>query len=449
LLDNLLPAGPGTKAEKLHALTFQGVTYAKGEKTGLEYLVLNADFFRYHYPDGLDNTLIFFNACQSFGLQATDLVDAIQGSTSVVFGWTEAVYVDDATDAAVALFQALSEGGFPARVAWDNLGDVKVGAATEHGGPPVLLISDRPEGGDLRIRDVISLLNPGSGQILTGSDLVAIQGAQNDGTPDAAPFLVRVDGVKQELATGMMVHVSIDGVEASPVALTSGQRNDQDQWTVSGMLPLSYDLKQETPVQFHAWVNLHDGGESEHKTGATLTGSEPIMGAEWEFEAVQTFGYTDDTPHTPYGATTHLTLKFAPGQSAAEPQPRYLVTGGSVTYDYTHTYYDCSYSAPAITFEVTAEVWRDSRLTFNTTVTPVQYFGLISTFGPEFQVTESCGGGDSSTRTHRATNVWLLLDPDEARMVNADRRTITGTYRVTGAGGAFYVESNYTITRTK
>ena len=129
LLQNLLPAGPGTKAEKLHALTDQGVTVVKAEKTGLEYLGLTADFFRIHYPAGLDNTLVFLDACQSFGPQATDLVDAIKGSTTVVFGWTEPVYSNDATATAVALYKALSERGYPAEVAYAHLGALKNGTA--------------------------------------------------------------------------------------------------------------------------------------------------------------------------------------------------------------------------------------------------------------------------------------------------------------------------------
>ena len=35
------------------------------------------------------------------------------------------------------------------------------------------------------------------------------------------------------------------------------------------------------------------------------------------------------------------------------------------------------------------------------------------------------------------------------RTVSADRRSIAGQYRVTGADGDFYIESNYTFTRTK
>jgi hypothetical protein len=446
LLENLLPAGPGTKAEKLHALTFQGVTYAKGEKTGLEYLVLNADFFRSQYPAGLDNTVVFLNACQSFGPQATDLVAAIQGSTSVVLGWTESVYVADATAAAVALYEALSDRGYPAEVGLDQLGDLKVGDAVTGQSSPELRMSKRPAGGDLRIRDVVSLLHPGSANILTASDRVPIQGTQGDGIPDAAPYLVRVDGVKPQLAAEMMVHVSIDGVEADPVPLTSGQVDGEDRWLVGGAVPLSFDLEEETPVTFRAWVNLHSGGESRHETGATLSGEQPIMGTVWELEAVQTSGWTGGIPHTPYTATARLTLRFAPDQAATEPSPRYIVTGGTVTYAWTHSFYDCTYSAPTITFEVTPQVSQDSRLFFDTTRNPVGYYGVIYTQGPDFESSERCAGGDGSIRIQRAANTWLLLDPDEARAVSADRRSIVGTHRFDSDVGA-YIETNYTMTR--
>jgi hypothetical protein len=446
LLDNLLPAGPGTKAEKLHTLTFQGVTYAKGENSGREFLVLNADFFRYHYPGGLDNTLIVLSACQSFGPEATDIVDAIKGRTSVVFGWTQTVYVADATATALLLYHAMSELGYPARVAYDSLGELKQGEPVPGQSAPELRLSERAEGGDLRIRDVVNLLHPASGQILTASDRVAILGTQGDGMPDAAPYLVRVDGVTQQLAAGMQVHVAIDGMEADPVPLASGQKDDEDRWLVSGVMPLPYDLTEDKAVTFRAWVNLHSGGESQHQSGATLTGEEPLMGSVWELQATHTSGWNDGTPHTPYTATARLTLRFAPGQDPAEPHPRYIVTGGSVTYDYNHSYFDCTYSAPAITFDVTAEVSLDSRLIFDATTSPVRYNGVIFTQGPEFQVVEQCGGGGSSTRTHKATNTWLLVQPGASLSVSGDRRSIAGTYR-TGSGVGFYIESRYTITR--
>jgi hypothetical protein len=248
----------------------------------------------------------------------------------------------------------------------------------------------------------------------------------------------------------MMVHVSIDGVEGDPKPLDGGQADEQDRWTVSGVIPLEYDLAEERPVTFRAWVDLHDGGESQDQTGATLSGEEPIMGTVWEMEAVHTSAWTagSGVPHTPYTATARLTLRFAPGQSPTEPHPRYVVTGGTVTYDYNHTYYDCTYSAPVLTFEVTEEVSLDSELRFDTTVNPVRYHGLIYTQGPEFEVQGNCGGDPVEPRTHRATNTWLLLESQDALGVSADGRSITGTYRNEASVG-FYIQSDYTITRAQ
>ncbi|MEZ0332774.1 MAG: hypothetical protein ACAI18_02100 [Gemmatimonadales bacterium] len=448
LLENLLPDGPGTKAEKLHGLGTRGLTLAEEEETRLEYFVLGADFFRHQYGDGLDDALVFLNACRSFGPQATDLVDAIQGNTSVVLGWTEFVLFPDAYAAGVALYRSLSEEGYPVKVAYDDLGELKTGAAVPGQNAPQLRLSERPAGGDLRIREVVTVLNPSSAETLSATDLVPIQGTQGDGEPDAAPFLVRVDGVKPELAGDMMVHVSIDGVESDPVPLADGQADDEGRWTVGGVVPLSYDLTEATPVTIRAWVNLHDGGESRHETGATLSGEEPIMGTVWEMEAVHTSGWTtaSGVPNTPYTATAHLTLSFAPGQSAAEPHPRYIVTGGTVTFDYNHTYYNCTTTAPVLTFEVTEDVSLESELTFDTTVSPVRYSGLIYTQGPEFQVTTTCD--ETSTRTHRAANTWLLIESEDALPVSSDGRSITGTDRDETSVGSF-IQVDYTITRTQ
>ena len=178
-------------------------------------------------------------------------------------------------------------------------------------------------------------------------------------------------------------------------------------------------------------------------------GGEPIMGTVWEMEAVHTSGWTaaSGVPHTPYSATAHLTLRFAPGQSASEPHPRYIVTGGTVTYDYNHTYYDCTSTASVLTFEVTEEVSLESELRFDTTVSPVRYSGLIYTQGPEFQVATSCGEG-TDTRTHRAANTWLLLESDQAQPVSSDRRSVTGTDRDETSVGS-YIQVDYTITRTQ
>ena len=454
-LEGALPGGSGSTAEKLHELAHLGVEHSKSKKyPDVEYLVLTADFFRHQYPGGVAEALIVISACQTFGAQATDLIDAIHGAGSVVFGWDEAVYAEDAGAASLALYESLSALGYPAKVAYDEMGALTVGGSNA-GGPASarFRMRERSGGGDLRIREVVYLLHPGTAEVLAADARVSIQGAQGDGELDAVPYLVRIDGVKPDFAADMTVHVSVDGVEAEPVSLASGEVNDKHQWTISGVIPLPYDLEEEMLVNFQASTNLHSGGESEHETPATLTGEEPIMGSVWELEATFVADWTTTPfPATPYTATANLTLTFEEGQDPQEPHPRYIVTGGTVTWNYNHTYGDCTFSAPPITFEVTPERAHDSHLTFDTTVGPVLYGGYLFTRGPAFEYEAKCDE-NTFTNTRAPTNVWFVLDPGEYLAVSADRRTITGTYRTVtpfpDLGYDFVQESNYTATRIK
>jgi hypothetical protein len=66
-------------------------------------------------------------------------------------------------------------------------------------------------GGDLRIRDIVYLLNPEDSQtILDPSHEVSIVGEMDDGDPDAVPFLVQVDGILAENGADALLHVAVD-----------------------------------------------------------------------------------------------------------------------------------------------------------------------------------------------------------------------------------------------
>jgi hypothetical protein len=259
-------------SEKLGELNQPGVEIVKSTKGRL--VGVNADFFR---AASFGDTVIFVNSCHLFGGQANDLIDALTGTSNVVFGWTEVVHSDDAYHAAVRLYEELSEGGYPAAIAYEKVGDLRTGSPTEHGPSPTLRMAERPEGGDLQIRDVVTLLHPATGQKLTDDDRVEIEGVSGDGEPDAAPFLVQVDGAIAEHASDMLLVVSVDGVSSDPVQVSSGTVNENDQWIIEGTIPLGYDLEDDEPVTFLATVELVSEGESEHESGAILTG------ADWTF----------------------------------------------------------------------------------------------------------------------------------------------------------------------
>jgi len=445
-LDAILPGAAQTLAEKQKTLRQEGLEVTLYREPPGWYVSVTADFFRKFYQGGLDNTLVFVNACETYGAQATDLVDAIQGNSSVVLGWDYSVKGKNAKAAALALYGDLSEGGYLAEVAYDRLGDLKTGEPTANEPAPTLRMSQRPKGGDLRIRDIVTLLNPATDQELTASDVVNIDGTKNDDQPDLAPWLVRVDGMKQEEAEKAELHVTVDGVAAEPVPVSSGTVDDKDEWTISGTVPLGYDLTEDKAVTFRAWVEFPDEGQSDHEVVATLGGDAPLMGTTWEFVSTETVD--EYVPHTtPYTATAHLTLTFAEGQDPKEPHPRYVITGGTVTVDYSHTYYDCTLNG-STTFDVTDEMTGVSELIFDTTLSPVGYSGILYTNGPEFEVQQNCGSSGSSTWTNNANNSWMEWTAGDGQTVSADRQTISGKECV-GCDDHFIRESTYTITRIR
>ncbi|MEJ2541962.1 MAG: hypothetical protein P8188_18680 [Gemmatimonadota bacterium] len=279
---DVLAPGSGSREARFKTIQERGVELVKRKsKPGRLWVALNAQFFEATYGDKLKNMLIWLSACQSFGSQATDLVNALQGPGTVVLGWTDVHFTGEGTEAAMRFYEEMAKG-YPAHIAFEKLGDLRFGRWTGDGdGAPVLRITPaQPGGEDLHIREVVTLLHPGTGQELTTTDRVQIEGIQGDGEEDEVPFRVRVDGAPPDDAADMILHVSVDGVQAEPVTVSSGTANDKDQWTIEGRIPLGYDLEDDRAVDFLARVELSTGGESEHALRATLTGESWTLESE-------------------------------------------------------------------------------------------------------------------------------------------------------------------------
>ena len=313
----------------------------------------------------------------------------------------------------------------------------------------------RRDGDGLRIRDVVELLDPDSapGEFLTASSEVAIVGTQGDDEPDFVPYAVQVDGMTNEFASQVTLHVSVDGEEIEPRPVSDGQVNDQDQWRLTGMAPLGFDLEESTTVDFRAWVELHSGGESDDETSATVIGKAPIMGLVWAMEATSVVGLVGRALES----TAVLTLEFEKGQDVNEPHPRYVVTGGTVTYgDRGGSALGCDYSGSGLTFEVNAssspptrsDGFASSILTFDTTLTPVEYHGVIYTEGPEDTVTQTCDDndpdtGDTNVVSYGGSTTWMIVDSSDHLTVT-DRKLVIGSLQPASSHSL-----DYTITRTK
>lgn len=414
---------------------------------GRTFLCLDADFFRHEYPGGLVDTLVFFNACETYGSEATDLGDAIRGSTSVYLGWSEEVSSESARAAALKLYAELSGKGVPVGSAYDALD----GSEDDPSGPAVLTVGKRQAGGDLRIRDVVWLRHPDTKEILSESDEVPIDGTEGDGENDAAPYLVQVDGLKPEEASGVLLHVSVDGEEAEPKPVSSGARDD-DQWLVSGEFPLGYDLKGAKSVTFRAWIELPSGGESDEQTPATLTGRKPA----WEGQANFVSGVASQGDlHTT--ATAELTFELMHGQEASAKHPIYVVTGGTMTWSRSGTDLSgCTYVAGPVTIPLNASntaltipsegTMVGSFLMFDTTKTPVEYTGIVKPDVTEVTMTKTCPNPDDSDMyTDPTVAVFLRADSEAHWTVSGD--TIAGSYHIDRQTPSGWYEVDWSFTR--
>ena len=448
----------GTTIQDLDIAQVPGLGQLRSEVSGTEYLILTADFFRAQYPQGLQDSIVYLSACQTLGEEATDLAVALRGSTSAFLGWSETVDSGDAFDAAEALYTDLSENGYTVTHGHERLGDLTTGATApvadgEPAAPvPELVLAGRSDGDDLRLREVVTALHPVSSQMLDAGSVVSIIGEAGDDEPDSAPYLVRVEGIDAEDSDDAIVHIEIDGVAAQPQPASSGQGGEDGEWLVSGQVDLPYDISDERQVNVRAWVELPDGGQSQHEVTARLGGQQPLMGYEWQLEATHVTSWTGASfATTPYTATAVLTLEFEAGQALDEPFPRYVVTGGTVNYSYSHEYGGCSYSASDFAFDVDENIAGPSVLTFDTTTTPVTYDAFIWTGNQEFGYSSVCRGTTASG-DRVATNVWAKVGRNERLEVSAEGTTIAGVHldgEDFDSGESFIQQSDYVITRSR
>jgi hypothetical protein len=426
-----------SKAAKLGKLTVEGASV--GVSAAGKYLILTADFFRSEYPGGLHDTMVLFNSCRNYNGEATDLADALRGSKSVFFGWDGTITGPSADPIVAALYQELSDG-FAVERAYSQSG-----ASTATADGSRLILGERSAGGDLRIRDVVYLLHPDSGQVLSSADTVAIEGEPRDGEPDAAPYAVQVDGMPQDTAD-VVVHVSVDGEEGEPRPLSSGEAQGKGKWVLRGIVALPYDLEEDKSVSFRAWVELPSGGESDHEVQATLTGLEGL-GRVWQGEAT----YVNESEFGTETTVAELTFERKPDQDPKPKRAAFVLTEATIKWSLAGPHYLCdSVSAPARTWTIPPErldstiglpgngtTIRNGHLIFDLTKNPVQYVGFVRFDAPERIPVELAGCGaaiNDHVSNYSPPRPYFLVASPEDRFTTPDRKTISGKHDPGGTG---------------
>jgi hypothetical protein len=364
---------------------------------GDQYLALGADFFSAHYPGGLDNSVVFMNACETLTGGASDLAAALAGSTSVFFGWSDAVYGPSASSAAFALYGELSKGRVTAK-AHEALGDKAQSAWVTPGGQQVnatLLRAGRTLDGDLRIRETVVLLDPETGVELVDGTEVEVIGEAEDGQPDAIQTTVQVDGIEPGDEPSYQVQLRVDEAGDDSFALTAGAAGDSGVVVVSRQLDLGRDVKDGEEVDLEARVLLPD-------TGFTEDRAHVVLDASPEFEWVGTATAVSNFSGQIQAIEADVTFVFRD-----EPTPgveRYLAQG-ELTWTVSGGSGDCTYSAGPVTVPIDAAPDSDDgNLQVDWNQEPGVYFASGTVEGDEVDVASTCG-----TVSMPAGGPWLYM----------------------------------------
>lgn len=429
-------------AEDLLLITEAGVTTARVAGDDTRQFALSDDFFLAQYPNGLPNTLVFFNGCQTYG-QDSGLGDAFIRNGGVFVGWSDIVQSDAALTAATAFYRKMSDHGVTAYQAWDELDSLSINSHVFEGIPrEAILLVNRDGDRDLRLREVVRLEDPVNGGVLVDGATITVEGRANDGIVDNIPYTVFVEGIRedqQELAT---VQVIVEGFSSTPQTVSAGQRVGETGWRLSGSFPyIDVDLSQT--VRMEARVMLPEGGVSHQVLFVTLVAEPAEVGGDpssspggdggggqgkpevWTGEATMTLNTILGNEST---ITLHVQVVFEQTSfSIGRPTKRLQVVGGVASWTRSGTAglknNPCYYTTGPIEFPVEA---RDGEILID--VATGRYWMHASSNGPEVTAAENCGQWAFGTS---AQGVWLPpMSQDESPFVT-DGSVITGTYSET------------------
>jgi len=224
--------------------------------------LVTTDFFKSQYPGGLDDTILFFTSCQLF--RDMSLANALRGTNTAVFGWTDTVSSNRGKATAIQFFTELIENGLRSSISYEKTTDSE--SHTEHSenwhGAQLKMSIDH--GSDPRGREVITLMQPIYREELEDLDAVPTIGTAGDGENDELLFLVQIDGIDEEQnPDDFVIHIAVDGEEVDETFKPTEKINEYSYWTLD-VVPLPFDAADRDYVELEVWVELPEGGESRH-----------------------------------------------------------------------------------------------------------------------------------------------------------------------------------------
>ena len=406
-------------AQELLTLTELGISTARIVGDDRNFFSIGADFFAANYPSGLTDSLVYISACETLGIGDNDVAAALLGEDSAYMGWSQASQSNAARAAAAAFYTHASEQGSTATEAWSELGPLRINAYTDKEGvdyeAELLVATDDDR--DVRIREVITLLHPVDGTPLTDGTAIPVVGTAGDGVADSFAYRIQIDGVPEGEADTFVVHLAVDGIDAPPMTAAEGQAIGESSWIVSGELPLGQDAANEQSLELESWVELPEGGTSEHAATPILR----EMVEAWEGRSSTVFvGVLTDTTIRATATVRFELVRESRGIKTFE------IVSGNMEWSISGTVYppsgECHYGFGPIDVPIIHAT--GNRLSIDTNTVPATYTGFGNTIGDEIRVATGCGEGAYSTRPR---TVWFSTLDAENLNVSPDGNRISGS----------------------
>lgn len=238
---------------------------------GRRFVSVTNDFFALRYPQGLDRSFIFLNACHSHRVEPDEsaspsFAEILVGENSEYAGWTNTVAVGDAIQARNFLYEYLTGHAVTTERAYESLEDAGLSSFIhDEEGPVQLRLRGRHE---VRLREIIVMKNILRGEEMEDEDETPVVGEPGDGQDDKLPILLTLDGVHPGEEAAYEVTIEVDGTE-----IDAGTPEDED-WSRLGEYSyrfrrnedLEFDTRQHQELDVRVETTLHEGiGDSHHE----------------------------------------------------------------------------------------------------------------------------------------------------------------------------------------
>jgi hypothetical protein len=371
------------------------VEYVSG-KSGLG---VGADFFRFQYPAGLSNKLIFLSACKSAA--TSDLTEALMDKqkTSSVLGWSQVVTGWQAGKSARLLFQGLAKG-LTVGEALDGMGTDIYDALTR-----AELVESNP---NLRIRDLITVNDGFTGKTLSDTSGIEITLAPDDGEDDKLLLEIIVDGVDPGKLEQYFVNLSVNGKAIGSTSVSAnGEKIGEHSYRITGEAPLGFDAKEGQTLNLRFWMPLPEGGSSEFVASPKVT--TPVqseVGEEWLMTSTTTVqGIGSMTTRV-----TTATWVAEPGQDASSRYRYFTVKSGTMNVTSQSDVAGCKFNYSG-TVEI-GEGEPNTSLKIDTGSSPMLYEGLAIARGRQVETTGVCEDGETLTITTEIGGIYFMTDAE-------------------------------------